>query len=256
MNQDREVATLHKLRHAVLDVHGGIVPPAMLDCGGHMLLYFDEPSAVLRIGLRHLLDRFGATRGAIGLGSPHDPIFRPCAVEMQAGLDVPNVLGFAHPNQDRAIQSVWHSDRPVYYDVVHDPAMNRLLPIMQNFRTRALMARRLEYRNRSFGLICIDHTEERRCWSQSDLVYLDQFVVNFFAPIISASRFSQPENHVSLTEAEQAVVRLVARGLSCKEIAAELHKSPYTVDNQLRRIRERLGVHNKVELLRACSGLL
>jgi DNA-binding CsgD family transcriptional regulator len=44
--------------------------------------------------------------------------------------------------------------------------------------------------------------------------------------------------------------------MSYKEIATELHKSPNTVDNQLRKIRERLGVHNQIELIRACASLL
>jgi DNA-binding CsgD family transcriptional regulator len=256
MGEGGQEATLYKLRRTVLDAQRGVVPPSMLDCGAHMLLYFDEPSVMKRIGLQHLLERFGATRGDIGLGSAYDPIYRPSAVETHADYDVPNILGVAHPNRDRAIQSVWQSNHPIYFDVVYDPIMNRLLPAMKRFRTRAKMTRRLEYRNRSFGLICIDHTEERRRWNRGDLLYLDQFVLNFLSPIVAASRFSQAEGHRALTEAERAVVRLAAQGLSYKEIAAALHKSPYTVDNQLRRIRERLGVHNKIELVRACSALL
>jgi DNA-binding CsgD family transcriptional regulator len=44
--------------------------------------------------------------------------------------------------------------------------------------------------------------------------------------------------------------------MSYKEIAAELHKSPNTFDNQLRKIRERFGVHNQIELVRACANFL
>ena len=57
---------------------------------------------------------------------------------------------------------------------------------------------------------------------------------------------SRSESGRSLTAAERAVVRLAALGMSYKEIAAELHKSPNTVDNQLRKIRKRLGVHNQI----------
>jgi DNA-binding CsgD family transcriptional regulator len=73
------------------------------------------------------------------------------------------------------------------------------------------------------------------------------------SPIMAESR---SESGRSLTAAERAVVRLAALGMSYKEIAAELHKSPNTVDNQLRKIRERLGVRNQIELVRACADLL
>ncbi|MET1027060.1 MAG: helix-turn-helix transcriptional regulator [Dongiaceae bacterium] len=256
MGDGRPEATSYRLRRTLLDSQRGVAPLAMLDCAAHMLLYFDEPSMMLRIGLEHLLDRFGATRGDLGIGSPNDPTYRPCAVQRRADCDIPDVLGRAHPNQDRALQSVWQSSRPIYFDVLDDPAMTRLLPMMERVRTRAKMSRRLEYRNRSFGIICIDHTEERRRWNQGDLVYLDAFALNFLSPILAESRLCQAKGHRSLTATERAVVRLAARGLSYKEIAAELNKSPYTVDNQLRRIRERLGVHNQIELVRACGAFL
>jgi DNA-binding NarL/FixJ family response regulator len=76
------------------------------------------------------------------------------------------------------------------------------------------------------------------------------------SPIMAESRSYRAKAHHRLTAAECAVVRLVAQGLSYKEIAAELHKPPITVDNQLRKIRERFGVHNQIELVRACSNLL
>jgi DNA-binding CsgD family transcriptional regulator len=50
-------------------------------------------------------------------------------------------------------------------------------------------------------------------------------------------------------------VQLAAQGLSYKEIAAKLNKSPNTVDNQLGRLRQKLGVRNQVALIRACADL-
>jgi methionine-gamma-lyase len=49
----------------------------------------------------------------------------------------------------------------------------------------------LEYGNRSFGIICVDQTEERRRWSESDLAYLDQSVLGFLSPIMALSRSGQ-----------------------------------------------------------------
>jgi DNA-binding CsgD family transcriptional regulator len=144
----------------------------------------------------------------------------------------------------------------MYFDIRSDPIMSELRPMLERVRTRVSMARRLEYGNRSFGHICVDHTEERRRWSESDLSYLDQFVLGFLSPIMAESRSCQSESRRSLTSAERAVVRLATLGMSYKEIAAELHKSPNTVDNQLRKVRKKFGVHNQIELVGACANFL
>jgi DNA-binding CsgD family transcriptional regulator len=228
----------------------------MLDCGAHMLLYLDRPQMVRRIALQHLLERFAATRVDLGFGAPNDLKYQACAMERQADCDIPDVLGLTWPNRARSIQAVWQSKSTVQFDVCRDPNVRELRPALEQVRTRVKMARRLEYRNRSLGIICIDQTEERRLWGESDLAYLDQFVLGLLSPILAEMRSRQSQSRGSLSPAERAVVRLASLGMSYKEIAAELHKSPNTVDNQLRKIRERLGVRNQIELVRACASLL
>jgi DNA-binding CsgD family transcriptional regulator len=256
MSGVRQEATVYRLRRTLLDARRGEAPAAMLDCGAHMLLYFDEPSIMLGVGLQHLLERFDATRVNLGFGSQYGPEHQISAEQRRTDCDVPDSVGVVGPNRDRALQYVWHSKRTLYADVLHDPIMNGLLPTLQPLRTRAKMLRRLEYESRSFGIVCVDQTEECRRWSETDLDYLDQFVVDFLSPVMAESRSCRAGGGAPLTAAERAVVRLAAEGLSYKEIAAELHKSPNTVDNQLRRIRERLGVRNQIELVRACTNLL
>jgi DNA-binding CsgD family transcriptional regulator len=51
-----------------------------------------------------------------------------------------------------------------------------------------------------------------------------------------------------LTDREQAVVHLVADGLSNREIAAQLNLSPHTV-NYLFRVFDKIGVSSRVELV-------
>jgi DNA-binding CsgD family transcriptional regulator len=63
---------------------------------------------------------------------------------------------------------------------------------------------------------------------------------------------SQPAARAQLSNAEIRVVRLAACGLSYKEVARRLGKSPNTVDNQLRSARAKLNVRNQVELAQAC----
>ena len=52
----------------------------------------------------------------------------------------------------------------------------------------------------------------------------------------------------SLTRAELAVARLVAEGLSNKEIAARLVVSRYTVESHVRNALQKLGMTSRVQL--------
>lgn len=60
---------------------------------------------------------------------------------------------------------------------------------------------------------------------------------------------------VLLTERERDVAALVARGLTSKAVAAELHLSPRTVDNTLQRIYAKLGLANRRELAAHAASL-
>jgi DNA-binding NarL/FixJ family response regulator len=53
-----------------------------------------------------------------------------------------------------------------------------------------------------------------------------------------------------LTERETEVLRLVAKGLSYKEIAARLVLSHRTVQNHVQNTLNKLQLHNRVELVR------
>ncbi|ONI90808.1 hypothetical protein ALI144C_02310 [Actinosynnema sp. ALI-1.44] len=54
----------------------------------------------------------------------------------------------------------------------------------------------------------------------------------------------------SLTPSELRVIRLVAHGMTNREIARELRLSPHTVDSHLRRCFAKLGVSSRVDLTR------
>jgi DNA-binding NarL/FixJ family response regulator len=54
----------------------------------------------------------------------------------------------------------------------------------------------------------------------------------------------------SLTARQQEIVRMVGRGLSTEQIAAEVGLSEYTVHYHRKRIRQRLGLENDFEMLR------
>jgi DNA-binding CsgD family transcriptional regulator len=52
-----------------------------------------------------------------------------------------------------------------------------------------------------------------------------------------------------LTKREEEVVRLLAEGLSSREIAERLHLGIRTVDTHRAHIMEKIGVHSTVELV-------
>jgi hypothetical protein len=101
MDEARRESMSFRLRRTMLDAQRAVAPSAMLDCGAHMLLYFDQPQMMQQIGLQHLLERFAATRVVLGFGTPNDPKLQACAVQRQADCNVPDVLGVTWPNRDR-----------------------------------------------------------------------------------------------------------------------------------------------------------
>ena len=54
----------------------------------------------------------------------------------------------------------------------------------------------------------------------------------------------------AMTAAEVAVARLVAEGLTNKEVADQLFVSPHTVNSHLRHVFTKLGITSRVELAR------
>ena len=62
-------------------------------------------------------------------------------------------------------------------------------------------------------------------------------------------------NYASLTAREQEILRLLAEGLSSKEIAEKLFISPKTVENHRANIMNKLDLHSTLELVRYAAKL-
>ena len=58
----------------------------------------------------------------------------------------------------------------------------------------------------------------------------------------------------SLTPREHEILRMIARGLTRKDIAKTICRSPKTVDNHRAAIMEKLGIHDQVGLTRFAIG--
>jgi DNA-binding NarL/FixJ family response regulator len=88
--------------------------------------------------------------------------------------------------------------------------------------------------------------------------WLDKRSVHWLAEAFRAHSHSTPHSRQHLSEKEQVIVSMVTDGRRNKEIARELGTSEQVVKNYLRRIYERFGVADRLELAIYClqEGLL
>jgi DNA-binding NarL/FixJ family response regulator len=76
-------------------------------------------------------------------------------------------------------------------------------------------------------------------------------VTSLFRYVASRRAEDHPVLAPSLTGREEQVLRLVAEGLSNRQIAERLGLRPQTVKNHVRRVFEKLDVHSRLELIGA-----
>ena len=88
--------------------------------------------------------------------------------------------------------------------------------------------------------------------------WLDKRSVHWLAEAYRAHTHAAPHSKLQLSEKEQLIVALVTDGRRNKEIARELGTTEQVVKNYLRRIYERFGVADRLELAIYClqQGLL
>jgi PAS domain S-box-containing protein len=75
----------------------------------------------------------------------------------------------------------------------------------------------------------------------------DNHVIGVFGQVKDVEEDAPPPPHPSLTPRQSEVLRLLERGRSTEQIAAELHLSVETVRNHIRAILRALGVHSRLE---------
>jgi len=81
-------------------------------------------------------------------------------------------------------------------------------------------------------------------------IYLDPALGDLLVHSLVGSRERVVAEAVALSERETAVLRLIAQGYSNKEIAAQLDISVKTVETYKARGMEKLGISNRVQLVR------
>ena len=70
------------------------------------------------------------------------------------------------------------------------------------------------------------------------------------SPDVMARRRPEGSRLAKLTAREKQILRMIANGMSRTEIAERLCRSPMTIDNHRKSILKKLGIHDRVELVR------
>lgn len=101
--------------------------------------------------------------------------------------------------------------------------------------------------NSDLWVVCIRRTKDEPKFTQHEYDLLQEFGSHFW----KFRHFWYAPNMDQLTKREQDIVRLLASGLSPKQIAKELKMSRRTVETHLTNARSKLRVNSSVELLLA-----
>ncbi len=120
-------------------------------------------------------------------------------------------------------------------------------PIIDAFRSGA---HGVIFRDEPFETLskCIHAVHQGQVWANSQhLGYLLETLAQ-----VKPLRLQDARGADLLSQREEKVVRLVAEGLTNKQISAELELSEHTVRNYLFKIFDKLGVSTRVELVLYC----
>jgi DNA-binding CsgD family transcriptional regulator len=259
-----------RLRAALLD-RPVIRQRAARDLAAHMLLHLDDLTACWSIATNWLQSELRCHRVDTGFGDRSAADYFPGFAEAKSTVhDVPSFAGRPVDNRDSMMQSMWNDPHPlVYADIKHDSRVSiRMRQRMAGAKTRSKFAWALRTPQGSYGLICADWTEHLVPVQSGLYDCFEQTVADVLSPVIfvakglsgrvsadaNADRHSQPRQADlvaagTLTRAEVEVARLVAKGMSYKEIARVRDRSFSTIDHQLRSIREKTGATSTAALI-------
>ncbi|MEM6460907.1 MAG: helix-turn-helix transcriptional regulator [Pseudomonadota bacterium] len=268
--------TQRRLRSQLLD-RPIIRHAAARDLAAHMLLSIDDLTACWSLATSWLRTELQCHRVDAGFGVAHAKDYYPGVAEAKnANYDIPSFGGAAVFNRDPAMQAMWLGSHPVIFaDIKQDRRVTTYLrKRMSGARTKSKFGGALRTKTGSYGLICADWTEHLAPNESGLYDCFEQTVEDVLGPIIAVSKeiadqdpavrnesrqdddqtytlYNHSASHSleGLTSSELDVARLVARGLSYKEIARIRGRSFSTIDHQLRSIRRKTGVSSTSALV-------
>lgn len=269
-------ATQRRLRNRLLD-RGGIRYAPARDLAAHMLLALDDLTQCWSLATNWLRVELGCQRVDTGFGKQAAWDYFPGFAEAKnSDFDVPSFGAAAVNNRDAAMQAMWLKQRPlIFADIKQDSRINmRLRQRLSGAQTKSKFAGALRSENGSYGLICADWTEHYVPHEAALYDCFEQTVADVLSPIIAVAKaiydrdqataqgprsadhsliraegISCRPSLLTLTVSEIEVAKLVAMGMSYKEIAMRRGRSFSTIDHQLRSIRQKIGVSSTSALI-------
>ncbi len=259
---DRDILDIQRaLRHRLFEGSGAIRWRPGRELVAQLLLYLDDPQACWRISAEWLRDTLDADRvdggfgGFIDLhGEPRDYV--ALAEVQRSALRLPSVLGLRFSAVDPGVRAAWHAHELIpFVEVAQERGMSeQMRSTLRSVGTAAKLALPVRDGAQPVGLICADWHREAPRWNMSLCREVGALVQGALGPLLATSaqfahQAASPQALDVLTPAELKVARLVATGLSYKEVARQLGRSFSTVDHQLRSIRDKLGVRSTAKLV-------
>lgn len=282
-----------ELRQRLFEGSGAIRWRPGRELAAQLLLFLDDEQACWRIAAEWLRDRLDADRvdggfgGFIGVnGQAWD--YLVMAEAQRESLGLPQVLGHCFSAADPGLRAVWGDAEVMQIsDVSQERSFTQDLRLyLRELGTAAKLALPVRNGVQPIGLMCADWHRQSPRWKPETCMELGGFSRAALGPVLataarlarrglepveltqqwaearpsmtgavhcSHARASLASAMCTLSAAELKVARLVAKGLSYKEIARELDRSLSTIDHQLRSIRHKLGVSSTARLVSALS---
>lgn len=247
--------TQRRLRTQLLDRSAIRYTPAR-DLAAHMLLHIDDLPDCWSLATNWLRAELGCHRVDTGFGLRQAKDYFPgFAQAKHTDFDIPTFGGRAVDNRDPAMQAMWQVSHPlIFADIKQDNRITvNLRQRLSGSRTQSKFAWALRDAQGSYGLICADWTEHLAPWESGLYDCFEQTVADVLCPIIAVAKdINDCTVNIplaTLTPSEIEVAKLVAKGMSYKEIARIRGRSFSTIDHQLRSIRQKIGVSSTSALV-------
>lgn len=202
-------------------------------------------SLALRAGIRSLLGEGGSTRPGLPAEANFEVVFEAHSLSEPIQTT---------PEMDVLVIADQAADQPELLRLLPEEDIRLAILLLSDDPQQAQMLAGLPLRG--WGVLPMDSSaEELRAglWAVNEGLVVGRQQV--FAPALARSQLTGGQEmdpmYASLTERENQVLQLLARGLANKQIALALSISEHTVKFHISSIYAKLGTNNRTEAVRA-----
>jgi len=262
------ISTQRRLRSVLLE-NGVKCNRTVQELAARMLLYLDQPEQCWGIATEWLISAVDVERVDGGWSTPFDNTYTAGQFEATREPGLGSIQDLVVSSGNRTLRRIWSSAGPVVHE---DMARESLFDddLRRYFLSRGVhtkMTAALVFEGKPVGLLCVDRMSSARRWTRSQYECFASATQHVMPPILAEARRlncrsalapcgergASPRETSSpldlLSPAERRVCRLVAQGLSYKEICRSTNRSFSTIDHQLRSVRRKLGVASTAKLI-------